>query len=581
MKVVKKLYNPPKYDTIKEYINEGIKKYPNNVAFRIKEKRDKEVVYKDITYTEFENDLESLAQGFIEIGLKGKRIAIIGKNCYEWALTYTTTLNGVGITVPLDKGLPEQEIESLLQRSFADAIVFESSYLEIMNRIQERNNTKVKEYICMQKIDGFKSLNEVISIGKKAIKDGKNEYKNLEINPEEMAAIIFTSGTTSLSKAVMLSNKNIASNIYGIKCSEKIYNTDVNLAFLPFHHTFGSTALLLFLSEGVTNVFCDGLRHIAQNLKEYKVSIFVCVPLLLEAMYKKIMTEVDKQNKTNLIKIMRKVCNFLLKFGIDIRRKVFKQILDNLGGNIRFVISGASAIDKNVAKGFYDFGILAVQGYGLTETSPVLAAENEKCVKFGSVGLPLTDVEIKIDNPNEEGIGEIIAKGPNVMLGYYENKEATDEVLKEINGEKWFYTGDLGYLDKDGFLFITGRKKNVIVLKNGKNIYPEEMESLINKEDGIDESFIFGKPISEDPTNIKIFAKIVYNKEFFKDQKLEEIKKEISKKISAINKSMPRYKSIRGIIVSEEPLIKTTTNKIKREKNLEIIMNNEHTKIDY
>ena len=572
MKVVKKLYNPPKYDTIKEYINEGIKKYPNNVAFRIKEKRDKEVVYKDITYTEFENDLESLAQGFIEIGLKGKRIAIIGKNCYEWALTYTTTLNGVGITVPLDKGLPEQEIESLLQRSFADAIVFESSYLEIMNRIQERNNTKVKEYICMQKIDGFKSLNEVISIGKKAIKDGKNEYKNLEINPEEMAAIIFTSGTTSLSKAVMLSNKNIASNIYGIKCSEKIYNTDVNLAFLPFHHTFGSTALLLFLSEGVTNVFCDGLRHIAQNLKEYKVSIFVCVPLLLEAMYKKIMTEVDKQNKTNLIKIMRKVCNFLLKFGIDIRRKVFKQILDNLGGNIRFVISGASAIDKNVAKGFYDFGILAVQGYGLTETSPVLAAENEKCVKFGSVGLPLTDVEIKIDNPNEEGIGEIIAKGPNVMLGYYENKEATDEVLKEINGEKWFYTGDLGYLDKDGFLFITGRKKNVIVLKNGKNIYPEEIELLVNNLPYVSESMVFGLPKDDD---LLLSLKLVYNKEYVKEKygdiSEEDLKQKIWADIKNINKTLTNYKHIKNLIITDEEMIKTTTAKIKRQEEIEKI----------
>ena len=572
MKVVKKLYNPPKYDTIKEYINEGIKKYPNNVAFRIKEKRDKEVVYKDITYTEFENDLESLAQGFIEIGLKGKRIAIIGKNCYEWALTYTTTLNGVGITVPLDKGLPEQEIESLLQRSFADAIVFESSYLEIMNRIQERNNTKVKEYICMQKIDGFKSLNEVISIGKKTIKDGKNEYKNLEINPEEMAAIIFTSGTTSLSKAVMLSNKNIASNIYGIKCSEKIYNTDVNLAFLPFHHTFGSTALLLFLSEGVTNVFCDGLRHIAQNLKEYKVSIFVCVPLLLEAMYKKIMTEVDKQNKTNLIKIMRKVCNFLLKFGIDIRRKVFKQILDNLGGNIRFVISGASAIDKNVAKGFYDFGILAVQGYGLTETSPVLAAENEKCVKFGSVGLPLTDVEIKIDNPNEEGIGEIIAKGPNVMLGYYENKEATDEVLKEINGEKWFYTGDLGYLDKDGFLFITGRKKNVIVLKNGKNIYPEEIELLVNNLPYVSESMVFGLPKDDD---LLLSLKLVYNKEYVKEKygdiSEEDLKQKIWADIKNINKTLTNYKHIKNLIITDEEMIKTTTAKIKRQEEIKKI----------
>ncbi len=572
MKAIKKIYNPPKYDTIKEYINEGINNYPNNVAFRIKEKRDKKVIYKDITYTKFKEELDGLAQGFIEIGLKGKRIAIIGKNCYEWALTYTATLNGVGITVPLDKGLPEQEIESLLQRSLADAIIFEDSYLEIINRIKSRNNTKVKEYICMQEIDDFKSLNEIINVGKMAIKNGKDEYKNIEVNPEEMAAIIFTSGTTSLSKAVMLSNKNIASNIYGIKCSEKIYSTDINLAFLPFHHTFGSTALLLFLSEGVTNVFCDGLRYIAQNLKEYKVSIFVCVPLLLEAMYKKIMTEVEKQNKTKVIKIMCKVCNFLLKFGIDIRRKVFKQILDNLGGNIRFVISGASAIDKNVAKGFYDFGILAVQGYGLTETSPVLAAENEKCIKFGSVGIPLTGIEIKIDNPNEEGIGEIIAKGPNVMLGYYENKEATDDVLKEINGEKWFYTGDLGYLDKDGFLFITGRKKNVIVLKNGKNIYPEEIELLVNNLPYVAESMVFGLPKDDD---LLLSLKLVYNKEYIKEKygdiNNEDLKQKIWTDIKNINKTLTNYKHIKNLIITDEAMIKTTTAKIKRQEEIKKI----------
>lgn len=572
MKAIKKIYNPPKYDTIKEYINEGIKNYPNNVAFRIKEKKDKRVIYKDITYTKFKEELDGLAQGFIEIGLKGKRIAIIGKNCYEWALTYIATLNGVGITVPLDKGLPEQEIESLLQRSLADAIIFDDSYLEIINRIKSRNNTKVKEYICMQKIDNFKSLNEIINVGKMAINNGKDEYKNIEVNPEEMAAIIFTSGTTSLSKAVMLSNKNIASNIYGIKCSEKIYSNDINLAFLPFHHTFGSTALLLFLSEGVTNVFCDGLRYIAQNLKEYKVSIFVCVPLLLEAMYKKIMTEVEKQNKTKVIKIMRKVCNFLLKFGIDIRRKVFKQILDNLGGNIRFVISGASAIDKNVAKGFYDFGILAVQGYGLTETSPVLAAENEKCIKFGSVGIPLTGIDIKIDNPNEEGIGEIIVKGPNVMLGYYENKEATDDVLKEINGEKWFYTGDLGYIDKDGFLFITGRKKNVIVLKNGKNIYPEEIELLVNNLPYVAESMVFGLPKDDD---LLLSLKLVYNKEYVKEKygdiNNEDLKQKIWTDIKNINKTLTNYKHIKNLIITDEAMIKTTTAKIKRQEEIKKI----------
>ena len=411
----------------------------------------------------------------------------------------------------------------------------------------------------------FKTVSELVELGKKLVADGDNRYEKHKIVPNEVASIIFTSGTTSMSKAVMLSNKNIASNIYNINCAEKVYDTDVNLAFLPLHHTFGSTILLLGLADGVTNVFCDGLRHIQENLKEYKVSVFVCVPLLLEAMYKKIYAEVDKQGKTKILKFANSISRILLKLGIDIRRKVFKQILDNLGGNIRFVISGASAIDKNVAKGFYDFGILAVQGYGLTETSPVLTAENEKCIKFGSVGLPLPEVEIKIDNPNDEGIGEIVAKGPNIMLGYYEMEEETSKVLKD----GWFYTGDLGYIDKDGFLFITGRKKNVLVLKNGKNVYPEEIELLINNLPYVVESMVFGTPKDDD---LIVSAKIVYNKDIvnqkFGDILELDLKDIIWKDIKKINSTLANYKHIKNLIITDEPMIKTTTQKVKRFEEL-------------
>ena len=383
-----------------------------------------------------------------------------------------------------------------------------------------------------------------------------------------MASIIFTSGTTSMSKAVMLSSKNIASEIYNINCAEKVYDTDVNMLFLPLHHTFGSTILLLALADGVTNVFCDGLRHIQENLKEYKVSVFVCVPLLLEAMYKKIYAEVEKQGKTKILKFANSISRFLLKFNIDIRRKVFKQILDNLGGNIRFVISGASAIDKNVAQGFYDFGVLAVQGYGLTETSPVLTAENEKCVKFGSVGLPLPEVEIKIDSPNEEGIGEIVAKGPNVMLGYYEMPEETAKVLKD----GWFYTGDLGYIDKDGFLFITGRKKNVIVLKNGKNIYPEEIELLLSNLPYVAENMVYGTPKGDD---LVLSAKIVYNKDYVKEKygdiPEDELRDIIWKDVKKINSTLANYKHIKNLIITDEPMIKTTTQKVKRFEEIKKI----------
>lgn len=571
MKAFRKLYEAEKFDTIKEYINSAIKKFPNNKAFIIKNKNSKEISYTNISYAHFGEDIKSLGTALINLGLENKKIAIIGKNRYEWIVPFVSVLCGVGITVPLDKGLPEQEIALSLKRAKVDAVIFEDEYSESIKKIRNEN-TNIREFICMNSdCNGeFKTISDLISIGHSLLENGDTRYEQHEVKPDDIASIIFTSGTTSMSKAVMLSSKNIASNIYNINCAEKVYDTDVNMLFLPLHHTFGSTILLLGLADGVTNVFCDGLRHIQENLKEYKVSVFVCVPLLLEAMYKKIYSEVDKQGKTKILKFANSISHLLLKFNIDIRRKVFKQILDNLGGNIRFVISGASAIDRNVAKGFYDFGVLAVQGYGLTETSPVLTAENEKCVKFGSVGLPLPEVEIKIDSPNEDGIGEIIAKGPNIMLGYYEMPEETAKVLKD----GWFYTGDLGYLDKDGFLFITGRKKNVIVLKNGKNIYPEELELLISNLPYVSENMVYGTPKDDD---LVLSAKIVYNKDFVKekygDVSKEELKDFIWKDIKKINATLANYKHIKKLIITDEPMIKTTTQKVKRFEEIKKIEN--------
>ncbi len=563
MKTYNKIYESKDFKNIKEIIDNSAKLYANNNAFIIKEKEEKDIKYKNITYKEFKDQINYLGTALINLGLKDKRVAIIAKNRYEWALTYFTVICGVGITVPLDKGLKEEEILSSLIRSRADCIVFEKEYLEIIKKAIENKNIKIKEYICMDDIkeEGIKNLNSLLEKGKELLENGNKEYINAEIDENKMATIIFTSGTTSESKAVMLSHKNIASNIVDMGYVEKVYSTDVNMAFLPFHHTFGSTGILFFLSHGATNVFCDGLRHIQSNLKEYKVTVFVCVPLIIETMYKKIMSQVEKQGKTKLIKRGVKISKLLLKFGIDIRRKLFKEVIDNLGGKLRFIISGASAIDKKVAEGFNNFGILTVQGYGLTETSPVLAAENIKTIKYGSVGIPMLNVDIKIDNPNKEGIGEIIAKGPNVMLGYYENEEATNEILKD----GWFHTGDLGYIDKDGFIFITGRKKNVIVLKNGKNIYPEELESLITTLPYVEENMVFGKPKDDD---LLLSVKIVYNKEYVKEKypdiSEENLKNIIWNDIKEINKKLPNYKHIKNLIVTNEPMVKTTTAKIKR-----------------
>ena len=549
------------FTTVKECLKAAVKKYAENIAFVIKNKKDKKVTYTNITYEKFGKDMRNLGTALIELGLENKRIAIIGKNNYEWALTYGSVLSGVGITVPLDKGLQENEIIMSLQRSKADAIIFDKEFLELIQKIKSENNTNLKYFICMNSNENKDNLYlyDLIKKGEENTEDTR--YDKHQINPDEMTTLVFTSGTTSSSKAVMLSQRNIASNIYGIVLAEKIYDTDVNMAFLPLHHMFGSTALLMFLSRGATNVFCDGLRHIQENLKEYKVSVFVCVPLLLEGIYKKIMAQVEKQGKTKLIKFARKLSKFLLKFKIDIRRKLFKQILDQLGGSIRFVVSGAAALDKEVASALNDFGILTVQGYGLTETSPVASAENEYTIKSGSIGYPIPGVEIKIDNPDECGIGELAIKGPNVMLGYYEMPEETAKVIKD----GWFYTGDLGYKDKEGHIFITGRQKNVIVLKNGKNIYPEEIEALIVKHPYVSEVMAFGKEKDDD---LVLSVKIVYDEEYVKqnypDMSEEDFRKIVWNDIKEINKTLPQYKYIKNLVLTNEPMVKTTTAKIKR-----------------
>ena len=387
-----------------------------------------------------------------------------------------------------------------------------------------------------------------------------------------MAILLFTSGTTSKSKAVMLSQHNIASNVYAMLLVEKFYPRDVNLAFLPFHHIFGSTEMIVMLAVGVATAFPDGLKYVAQNLKEYKVTVFVGVPLLVEAIYKNIEKEIAKQGKTKLVNIAKKISNTLLKCHIDVRRKLFKSVLDALGGHMRFIISGGAPLDKRVAQGFNDLGIELVQGYGLTETAPVIAAENAYKKKSGSIGFPMENVEVEIVNPDENGIGELRVKGPNIMLGYYENEEATKTVLKD----GWFYTGDLGYFDKEGYLFLTGRQKDMIVLKNGKKVFPDELEILINRLDLVKECIVFGLPSKEDKNDIKLSVKIVYDKEVAKekhpDATEDDLRKIMWQQIKEINKTFPPYKYIKNMILTDKELIKTTTQKIKRNEEIKILL---------
>ena len=572
MKYSNNLYNAQEFNNIKEIIYNSVEQYSKNIAFVIKHTENKKIEYENITYKQLLEDINKLGTAVYSLGFKGKRIAVIGRNSYGWAIAHLSNLLGGNVSVPLDKDLQYDELENSLIRSKADMIFFDKKYEEKISQIKEKNNTNLKEYVCFEEAEGFKNISELLKIGNEEINSGKTDFINAKIDENKMAILLFTSGTTSKSKAVMLSQKNIASNVYAMQCVEAIYSTDTNIAFLPFHHIFGSTCMVVMLAYGVRTVFPDGLRYIKKNLNEYGVSVFVGVPVLVEAIYKTIMKEVQKQGKTKLVNIATKISNFLLKLHIDLRRILFKSIINELGGKLRFVISGGAPADSKIAKGFNDLGIEVVQGYGLTETSPVIAAENKKCMKAGTVGIPMLNVKLEIENPDENGIGEIRVKGPNVMLGYYENEEATKEVLKD----GWFYTGDLGYLDKNGCLAITGRSKNLIVLKNGKKVFPEELETLVNRLELVEECMVYGMPDEKDKNDVKLSIKVVYNKEIVKEKYSDKTEEELSKiiwnEIKEINKTLPRYKYIKGMILTDEELIKTTTKKVKRQEEMKKIM---------
>ncbi len=567
-----KIFEAKEFKNLKEIIYNSAKIYSDKIAFVIKHQEDKNVTYENITYKKMLEDINGVGASLYDMKLKGKRVAIIGKNRYEWVITHFANLLGSIVSVPLDKDLQYDELENSLIRSKADCLVFDEKQIDKIEKLKLNKNTFVTEYVCMSKMDGYKSIDELKDFGKKLLKRGKKEYLKAKIDENAMNILLFTSGTTSQSKAVMLSQKNVASDIYAMQCVEDIRSTDTNIAFLPFHHIFGSTCIAMMLACGVKTVFPDGLRYIKQNLNEYKVTLFVGVPVLVEAIYKTIKKELDKQGKTNLVNNMIKVSRVLKSCHIDLRRKIFKQIIDALGGHLRFIISGGAPADAEIARWFNDIGIETIQGYGLSETAPVICAENCKAMKKGSVGLPMIIDTIEIVNKDENGIGEIRVKGPNIMLGYYEMPEITNEVLKD----GYFYTGDLGYFDKDGYLFITGRSKNLIVLKNGKKVFPEEMETLVNRLELVEECMVFGMPDTRKKDDVKLSVKIVYDKEAVKEKygdiSGDELYNIIWEQIKELNTTVPKYKHIKGLILSEEELIKTTTKKVKRHEEMKKIL---------
>jgi len=557
----KPLYEVRDIENLKQMLEESAKLYKDNTAYLVKNDKKE---YVNIMYPQVLEDMNALGTALIDLGLKGKRIAVIGENRYEWAISYLAVINGVGVIVPLDKQLPQNEIISCMERAEVDCVIYSGKLQETIDVIAEMEDM-ASFYINMdlENEDGkYLSLKKLINKGKELVKSGNSEYIDTKIDIDDMAELLFTSGTTAKSKAVMLSQKNIVYNLHQMCQMVHIKDDDVFLSMLPMHHVYECVCgFLVPLYRGAAVAYCEGLRYIQKNLEEAHVSVFLSVPLVFETLYKKIWEAIDKQGKTKLVKTMIKITNILDKVGIHLKRKIFKDIHNQLGGRARLYIAGAAGINPEVSKGFRDFGILAIQGYGLTECAPIVAVNRNNAHKDASVGLPLVGTELMVVNVNEDGVGEIITKGDHVMLGYYENEEATKENLKD----GWFYTGDLGYQDDDGFVYITGRKKNVLITKNGKNVYPEEIEALLNDSDYIEESMVYLKPVKDD---LVLSAEIRVNKEYieenFKDISKEELKKIIWEEVKRIQQDLVIYKHIKEIHIRETEFEKTTTLKIKR-----------------
>ena len=549
------------YEEVSNF-RELVKRYEtfeeNNIAFKYK--KNKEI--HEITYKQFVADIKKVAEKVLDSDVK--RVAVIGNNRYEWVITYLGVTTAGRVIVPLDKALTDKEIERLLQRSEADVIVYDEKYENAVNEaIAQGCNIKYK--ICMDNVekDGVLKFEKMLQDGENIIKSGKAKYDDVKIKENEMYVMLFTSGTTNEPKAVMLSQENICKNVSNYQYNFMMYPTDTLLSFLPIHHTFECSITILYGTYcGATIAFCEGLRYIADNLKEFKVSVFVAVPLVLETMAKKIQKAIADSGKKGLIDKMTKFSHGLLKCKIDLRKKLFKPVLKQFDEYLRVVLYGAAPMDKATIEWYNDLGIELIQGYGLTESSPVLTAESSERKRPGSIGIPLKNVEIKIDNPDKDGVGEILAKGPNIMLGYYENEEETKKALQD----GWLHTGDYGYIDEDGFIFITGRQSDIIVLRNGKNIYPQEIEFLINKLPYVEENMVYARNKSK--TDTLLCAKIVYNKDNLVDHFGEKTQKEYEKlvweDIKKINKDLPTFKHIKEIILTDEPLEKTTTQKVKR-----------------
>lgn len=550
-----KNYEVRPIENLKEMLYTSAATWPEKNAFL--EKRDG--VYEGITFNQYLLDVEGLGTELCARGLLGKRVIVTGENCYAWALAYMTVICGLGVVIPVDKEIPPEEIANIANVSEADAVIYSAKYEDKIKKIE-----KPLDFICFDELSGL------CAAGREKINAGDRTYLDLEIDKHEMASLIFTSGTTGVSKGVMLSHHNITFNLTEMCQMIYIGPEDTFLSVLPLHHAYECTCgFLCQIYRGSTIAYCEGLRYIMKNMKEVHPTMILCVPLLIETMYHKIWANIRKNGMEKMVKKALAASNASRKIGIDLRKKLFSEIHETFGGKLRMMIAGGAAVDPDILKGLRDFGILAVQGYGLTECAPLAAVNRDKFYCDSSAGLATPNATLEIVDAAEDGTGDIRFKGENIMLGYYKAPELTAEVI--VDG--WLYTGDLGFIDKDGFLHITGRRKNVIVTANGKNIFPEELETYLSRNPYVLESVVVGVP-DETGRDYDIVAMILPDRERLDEENPdgyseELVREKLTEAVKQANSMVQQYKRIKKFLVRSEEFPKNTSKKIKRAGLLE------------
>ena len=540
------------YENLKQMYHASAETYGEKTLFMQKEGGE----YKSYSFRQYAEEVDALGTALCARGLKGKRVIVSGENGYDWVRSYMAVICGVGVVVPVDKEIPAEEIANIARESEAAAILY-----------SEKLSAKVEALDEGVARIPFSSLPALIEQGKKLIEEGDRTYLDAEIDPNAMSSLLFTSGTTGVSKGVMLSHRNICFNLSEMCQMLYIDDKDVFLSVLPIHHAYECTCgFLCQVYRGSTVAFSEGLRHITRNMQEVHPTMILCVPLLLETMYNKVWANIRKQGMEGKVKAAIKMTNAIpsAKLRLAAKRRVFAQIHKSFGGKLRIMISGGAAVDPKIMQGLRDLGIAAYQGYGLTECAPLAALNRDTFYNDGSAGMATPNALLDVYDVQGDGTGEIRYKGDNIMLGYYKQPEMTAEVIRD----GWFYTGDLGYLDKDGFLFITGRKKNVIVTSNGKNIFPEELETYLGRTPYVAESVVVGymNPKKKDYDIVAIIRPDLDRmvEDFGADYTRDQLETELKKALSEVNGIVQSYKRIETFVIRDEEFPKNTSRKIKR-----------------